>query len=92
MCLGVLNGVSNCSSPKSISFDVFHEAAAAWNAEKLRFPERRKLNGDIEHQNLNGNSIKEGELRMEMKIPKHCKYHNMLILKPEMMLFEVVVD
>ena len=91
MCLGVLNGVSNCSIPKSISFDVFHATAAAWNAEKLRFPERRKLNGDIEHQNLNGNSIKEGELRMEMKIPKYCKYH-MLILKPEMMLFEEVRD
>ena len=52
---------------------------------------RTKVNGDIEHQNLNGNSIKEGELRMEMKIPKHCKYH-MLILKPEMMLFEEVRD
>ena len=70
---------------------MFQEAAAAWNAEKLRFPERRKLNGDIEHQNLNGNSIKEGELRMEMKIPKHCKYH-MLILKPEIMFFEEVRD
>ena len=44
---------------------MFHATAAAWNAEKLRFPERRKLNGDIEHQNLNGNSIKEKELPNE---------------------------
>ena len=27
------------------------------------------MNGDIEHQNLNGNSIKERGLQMKMKIP-----------------------
>ena len=38
----------------------------SWNAEKLRFSVgRTKVNGDIEHQNLNGNSIKEKELPNE---------------------------
>ena len=38
----------------------------SWNAEKLRFSVgRTQVNGDSEHQNLNGNSIKEKEIPNE---------------------------